>query len=83
MPFANRVWIPHMLELYNHVFVHGELAKVSESHSEPAGQGRIIALRRASRVTNPRNCCPQKIPIADWIQEIHAVLGEGRDPKRE
>ncbi len=80
-PCPNGVWIPHMLDLYNRAIVYNQLEKARQSYSEPRRPGEDI---RAAACIACRECeerCPQQIPIADWMEEIHAVLGEGRDPK--
>jgi predicted aldo/keto reductase-like oxidoreductase len=79
MPCPNGVWIPHMFDLYNRAIVHGELEKARKSYNEPRRPGEDV---RAAACIECRKCeelCPQQIPIADWMHEIHAVLGEGKD----
>jgi predicted aldo/keto reductase-like oxidoreductase len=81
MPCPNNVWIPHMFELYNRAIVHDALEEVRRSYNEPRRPGED---NRAAACIACRECeklCPQKIPIADWMEEVHAVLGEGREPK--
>jgi predicted aldo/keto reductase-like oxidoreductase len=81
MPCPNKVWIPHMFDLYNRAIVHGELDKARTSYNEPRRPGEDIRAVSCIACHECEKLCPQKIAIADWMQEIHAVLGEGRDPK--
>jgi hypothetical protein len=79
MPCPNGVWIPHMFDLYNRAVVHGALEKARRSYNEPRRPGED---NRAAACIACHECeekCPQKIAIADWMQEIHAVLGEGKE----
>lgn len=76
MPCPNGVDIPENFEEYVEAFVH-----------EDPGTARMIYSRfmtekqRASSCKQCGKCeerCPQKIPIRQWMPEIHRVLGEGR-----
>lgn len=81
MPCPNGVWIPHMLDLYNRAIVHNQLEKARRSYNAPRREGEDT---RAAACIECRECeehCPQQIPIADWMREIHAVLGEGKEPQ--
>jgi predicted aldo/keto reductase-like oxidoreductase len=81
MPCPNGVWIPNMLDLYNRAVVHGDVEKARKSYNEPRRPGEDIRAAACIACHECEEKCPQKILIADWMQEIHAVLGEGRDPK--
>jgi predicted aldo/keto reductase-like oxidoreductase len=81
MPCPNGVWIPHMFDLYNRAVVCGELDKARQSYNEPRRPGEDVRAAACIACHECEELCPQKIPIVDWMQEIHAVFGEGRDPK--
>jgi len=80
MPCPNGVWIPSMMDLYNRAIVHNQLEKARRSYNEPRRPGEDV---RAAACIACRECeerCPQQITIADWMQKIHEVLGEEKEP---
>jgi len=70
MPCPNGVEIPRIFELYNNAIIY----------DDPL-MGRVIyevLKKRADQCIDCGDCieaCPQEIPIAEWLQKAHALLG--------
>jgi predicted aldo/keto reductase-like oxidoreductase len=79
-PCPSGVNIPRNLELYNDCVVYDDPAIPRAVYSKFMPEGE-----RASACTACRACeekCPQGIAVSECMTEVHAVLGQGRSPKR-
>lgn len=79
-PCPNGVDITENLTLYNNLVMYGDMLTPRFRYY------RFLAeTERASACTGCRECeekCPQGIEISEIMPEVHAVLGEGRNPSR-
>ncbi len=80
MPCPNGVKIPDNFDVYNEGVIYADL------EGSRFAYGRFIDEKnRASACKQCGKCedkCPQKIPIMKWMPEVHAVLGEGKRPRK-
>ncbi|MGA3193175.1 MAG: aldo/keto reductase [Candidatus Bathyarchaeia archaeon] len=74
MPCPNGVDIPWVFSAYNRGLVHDDLGFMRMNYNT------LPQRIRASECIGCHKCeerCSQRIPIADWMPRVHAVLGEG------
>jgi predicted aldo/keto reductase-like oxidoreductase len=85
MPCSQGVNIPRMFKTYNDGYLYDkqDAARGEYDWIEQAFKLGISQTdERALQCIQCRECeekCPQKIPIADWMEVMHKVLGEGKD----
>ncbi len=76
MPCPNGVDIPANFDEYTSAFIHDDLESGRRTYK------RFFSKKiRAGSCKQCRKCeekCPQKIPISEWMPEVHQVLGLGR-----
>jgi predicted aldo/keto reductase-like oxidoreductase len=76
MPCPNGVDIPENFEEYVDAFIHDDPGTARMMYSR--------FMKDKAKASSCKQCgkceerCPQKIPIRQWMPEIHRVLGEGR-----
>jgi hypothetical protein len=78
MPCRNGVEIPRIFQLYNDAMVYQEPRTARMHYRGPGGLGEE---QRADRCIDCGECveaCPQEIPIPEWLQKAHALLGPRR-----
>jgi len=76
MPCPNDVDIPRNLAVYNQGSMYEKPDQAREEYNQ-----WIPEEERASACIQCRECeekCPQSIPISEWMERVHAVLGEGQ-----
>ncbi len=74
MPCPNGVDIPRNFHVYNQGVMYGDEAWARRAYAE------IPEEKRASACVACLECeehCPQSIPISEWMEQVHQVLGEG------
>ena len=79
-PCPSGVNIPRNFELYNDCVIYDDPAIPRAVYARFMPEGE-----RASACTACRECeekCPQRIAISELMPEVHAVLGQGRAPRR-
>lgn len=73
MPCPNGMNIPQLLDVFNNAVMYNALDE---------GRWRYDHLRAEERANNCGKClqcedvCPQHIEVSQWMERIHAVLGE-------
>jgi len=75
-PCPNGLPIPRLFALYNQGRMYNNVAEVRQEYRD------LKAEEKADACAKCRECeakCPQHIAIADWMENVHAVLGEGKD----
>ncbi len=78
MPCRDGVEIPRIFQLYNDAIVYEEPRTARMHYRGPGGLGEE---QRADRCIDCGECveaCPQEIPIPEWLQKAHALLGPRR-----
>ena len=85
MPCPNGVDIPHNFKLYNDgAMYERENPKKMRGwyrHMLKGYAGEWLVKGRADACIQCRECetkCPQSIPISEWMDVVHQVLGEGK-----
>lgn len=79
-PCPSGINIPRNFELYNDGVIYDDPAIPRTIYARFLPEGE-----RASACTACRECeekCPQRIAISELMPEVHAVLGQGRAPRR-
>ena len=80
MPCPNGVNIPRNFELYNDGIIHRDLDDARFSY-----RSFFDEKEHANKCRQCGDCednCPQKIPIRTLMPQVHAVLGEGKRPRK-
>jgi len=78
MPCSSGVEIPRIFDMYNAAVMYDDLQRASFMYQHP------MVLRdeqRADQCTECEECmeaCPQDIPIPEWLQKVHELLGSGK-----
>jgi predicted aldo/keto reductase-like oxidoreductase len=75
MPCPSGVEIPDILGMYNDAIVYGNLRIRRLRYCGPNG---LKEEQRADQCTECGEClevCPQEIPIPEWLQKAHELLG--------
>ena len=75
LPCPHGLKIPRLFEIYNTSFMFGDLDGGRRSYQW------VPELERANNCDQCHQCedlCPQHILISDWMEKVHAVLGEGK-----
>jgi len=75
MPCPNAVEIPRIFELYNEAVIYDDARMARFSYRGPNG---LKEEQRADQCIDCGEClelCPQEIPIPEWLQKVHKLLG--------
>ncbi len=75
LPCPNGVAIPSILQIYNEVMIHDDPRVGRFRYGGPGG---LREEQRADQCIECGECvdaCPQEIPIPEWLQKSHALLG--------
>jgi len=75
MPCPNDVEIPRIFKIYNEAMMYGDPGTARFRYRGPGG---LKEEQRADQCTECEEClepCPQEIPIPEWLQKAHALLG--------
>jgi len=75
MPCPHGVEIPLIFALYNEAMIYDDPRTARFRYRGPTG---LKEEQRADQCTDCGECveaCPQEIPIPEWLQKVHALLG--------
>jgi len=75
MPCPNGVEIPRIFELYNEAVMYNDPRTARFRYRGPNG---LKEEQRADQCLDCGECveaCPQQIPVAEWLEKAHALLG--------
>ncbi len=75
MPCSYSVEIPRIFELYNDAIIYDDLRAPRFHYCNSDG---LKEEQRADQCTECGECmeaCPQNIPIPQWLQKVHSLLG--------
>jgi len=78
MPCSSGVEIRRIFELYNDAIMYDDLATAQRIYGVPM---LLREEQRADQCTECGECvdaCPQDIPIPEWLQKAHVLLGSGK-----
>ena len=76
MPCPNGVDIPANFDEYTSAFIYQDLAGGRRTYKNFfSGKTRASSCKKCGKCEER---CPQKIPICEWMPEVHNVLGLGR-----
>ena len=76
MPCPNGVDIPANFDEYTSAFIYQDLAGGRRTYKNFfSGKTRASSCKKCGKCEER---CPQKIPISEWMPEVHNVLGLGR-----
>jgi predicted aldo/keto reductase-like oxidoreductase len=75
MPCPNGLNIPDLLRLLNHGIMYDKLATSRKWYlTKPEGE----QAGNCQRCYECEAVCPQQLIVSDWMEIVHAVLGEGK-----
>jgi len=75
MPCTSSVEIPSIFEIYNEAIMYDDPRTGRFRYRGPDG---LKEEQRADQCTECGDCmeaCPQEIPIPEWLQKAHELLG--------
>ncbi len=75
MPCPNEVDIPRNLEIYNQGQMYEKPDLARQSYRMVSEEQRASACIKCGECEEK---CPQSIPISEWMERVHEVLGEGQ-----
>ncbi len=76
MPCPNSVEIPRIFQMYNDSIMYDDIQMGQFRYQSP---DILKEEQRADRCVECGECleaCPQEIPITEWLQRVHAQLGQ-------
>jgi predicted aldo/keto reductase-like oxidoreductase len=77
LPCPSGVNIPRILEIYNEAIMYNEYRSARMLYSWLKEEERANLCETCGQC---EELCPQGIPIAEWLEKAHRVLGEGAHP---
>jgi len=83
MPCSSGVEIPRIFELYNDAIMYDDPVTSRFFYRGPIG---LKEEQRADQCTECGECveaCPQQIPIPEWLEKAHTLLGSGGQAQTE
>jgi hypothetical protein len=83
MPCSSGVEIPRIFEFYNDAIMYGDPLTSRFFYRGPTG---LKEEQRADQCTECGECveaCPQQIPIPEWLEKAHTLLGPRRQAPTE
>ena len=75
MPCPTGVEIPRIFQMYNEAMIYNDPRTARFRYRGPGG---LSEEQRADQCTECDECleaCPQEIPIPEWLQKVHTLLG--------
>ncbi len=74
MPCPNGVEIPAVFRIYNEAVMYDDLRMGKMRYKGPFGLGDKQDARNCLECGHCVECCPQNIPVPDWLKKAHAEL---------
>ncbi len=74
LPCPNGVKIPGLFEMFNNGLMYNTVGGSRHDYAHLAEGERADACQQCRQC---EGLCPQQIPVSEWMEHVHAVLGRG------